>query len=64
VRLKLLVGADVARDAVGEVRSLVDDDDFDRHNWPLFLTIHNILQTPHHYISRVDISNHFNRTEF
>jgi len=34
VKLKFLVGAEVARDAVGEVRSLVDDDDdvSDRYN--------------------------------
>jgi len=29
VKLKFLVGAEVARNAVGEVRSLVDDDDDD-----------------------------------
>jgi hypothetical protein len=30
----------------------------------LFLTIHKILQTPHHYISCVDVFNRINSTEF
>jgi len=36
VRLKFLVGADVARDAVGEFRSLVDADVSDSHKWHYF----------------------------
>ena len=61
MKLKFLVGAEVARDAVGEVRSLVDDDDdvSDRYNWHCSSQYKGFYE---HHITTFLV--HINRTEF